>query len=263
MPLVTFKGWEGKWWRNIKPGRAVLDAAVTVLPGSGALSTIGKRIAPNLVRKGVRRFFRGFGKGKKVGGVGAHPGIRTARGGSAITSGKLDLGGGKSFSPGAAFNMRTAAKVGAAGAAGVAAVGVSHGVSIGKSVRPSAAVSVSHGTATSPISRSSPAPRSSSASSSKRCGCPPGQRMLCFKRRHNPEAEAKRRARRKAAREKSKGKTAKRHAKERAAIERRKSTRRARGVRRVLRGVTAKQRAARARFAKAARRGPIRKGTRL
>lgn len=249
-PLVTFKGWEGKWWKNIKPGRAAASALVTVLPGSGAVGTIGKavgqRVGSKLIRGASRtigRWFRGA-KGKRVG---VHPGIRTARGGSAVTSGKLDLGGGKSFRAGSAFNIggwRAAATAAKVGAGGAAAVGVS------RLVRPSAAVTAANGMSSAQLSpRTSSAPRSSSptrasSGTGTRC-CPPGQRHLCFKRKRNPEAEAKRRARRKAAREKTKERVA-----------------RARGSRRSG-APSAKQRAARARFAKAAKRGPIRKGARL
>ena len=30
-PLVTFEGWDGKWWRKIKVGRGIYDAATFVL----------------------------------------------------------------------------------------------------------------------------------------------------------------------------------------------------------------------------------------
>lgn len=197
----------------------------------------------------VGRFFR-----SKKPKLGVHPGVRAARGGSAITKGKLDLGGGQAFKAGGtAFNVRTAAK------AGVAALGVGGAVAVGKVARPTAAVHVAMGgTNTAPrVSFSSPAPRAvsraasapasspgpaSSSGRQKRCGCPPGQRMLCFKRKHNPEAEAKRRARRKAARERSKAKTAKRTARAKAQAHARKASRHARAVskkvRRAVRRVT-------------------------
>lgn len=29
-PLITFEGWDGKWWRRIKVGKAVVDAVTFV-----------------------------------------------------------------------------------------------------------------------------------------------------------------------------------------------------------------------------------------
>jgi len=255
MALVTFKGWEGKWWKNIKPGRAAVDALVTVLPGSGALGkvgqAVGQRVGSKLIRGAaskVRRFFRGGHGGKP--GTGASAGRRMVAGGSKITSGPLTLGKGQAFrAGGTSFNIRTAAKVGGS----VAATGVGAGLVIGKHVQPSAAVSRAS-VGASPIgaahpapigstsSSSSPSPRMGASSGTKRCGCPAGQRMLCFKRKHNPEAEAKRRARRKQAREKSKARTAKRTAKAHAAVARRKSARTARKVRKAARRVLGRKR---------------------
>jgi len=247
MALVTFKGWEGKWWKNIKPGRAAVDALVTVLPGSGAIGkvgqAVGQRVGSKLIRAAgskVRRFFRS-GKVTKKPGVSA--GHRMVAGGSKVTTGKLILGPKESFrAGGTAFNIRNAAKVGTS----VAAAGAGAGIVLGKHSQPSAAVARAHLGASpagaahpAPIGQTSAAssssPMTSSSSGTKRCGCPAGQRMLCFKRKHNPEAEAKRRARRKSAREKSKAKTAKRTAKAKAAVARRKSARSARKVRKAVR----------------------------
>lgn len=228
-PLVTFKGWEGKWWKNIKPGRAALDAALTVLPGSGLAATLGKRVGGKLIRSGASKVGRWFRSHH-----GARPGAHI---GSKVTRGPLKLGKTKLMGP-SRPGIGTVAKVGAGAAA---AVGVGRAVSVGKVVQPRAAVSAAHGVSSSSRSHTQPATSPASASRSaasgqqtKRCGCPAGQRMLCFKRRHNPEAEAKRKARRKAAREKSKSKTAKRHAKEKAAIARRKRARAARKLRRLV-----------------------------
>lgn len=229
-PLVTFKGWEGKWWKNIKPGRAALDAVLTVMPGSGLASTLGKRVGGKLVRSAASkasRWFRGHGTARP----GAHLGSR-------VTKGPLKLG--KTTLVGSRPGVGTVAKV---GAGAVAAVGVGRAVGVGKVVKPSAAVTAAHQTGTTRpgvghAASSSPQPRSSSRSSAgtQRCGCPAGQRMMCFKRHHNPEAQAKRKARKRAAREKSKTKTAKRHAKEKAAIARRKRARAAKKARALLRG---------------------------
>lgn len=214
----------------------------TQLAGKYLIGSGAARVGRAVIRKGFQVLGRWF-RSRKAPKAGVHPGMRAARGGSPITRGKLDLGGGQAFrAGGTAFNLRTAAK------AGAAALGVGGAVAIGKVARPTAAVHVAMGRSTTaprvsfssapaPARASSPMPASSpSGRQQKRCGCPPGQRMLCFKRKHNPEAEAKRRARRKAAREKSKARTAKRTAKAKAAVARRKSARAARGVRRALRG---------------------------
>lgn len=223
----------------------------SVTPGTVQLA--GKLVSPKFlgqfggkIVRGVARYAGRWFRSKKP-KLGVHPGVRAARGGSAITRGKLDLGGGQAFrAGGTSFNVRTAAK------AGVAAIGVGGGVALGKVVRPTAAVHVAMGgTNTAPrVSFSSPAPRAvsraasspasspgpaSSSGRQKRCGCPPGQRMLCFKRRHNPEAEAKRRARRKAARESSKARTAKRTARAKAQAHARKTARHTRAVNKKVR----------------------------
>ena len=31
-PLITFYGWDGKWWRKIKVGKAALEASTWVIP---------------------------------------------------------------------------------------------------------------------------------------------------------------------------------------------------------------------------------------
>jgi hypothetical protein len=216
------------------------------VPGASVIGEIGTRVGGSLlrragsalVRQGVRRFFRSI-KGKISGvkpGAATAAARRTIAGGSKVTSGKLILGGKQAFrAGGTAFNIRNAAKVGAA------AVGVGSAVVIGKNARPTAAVSRAS-VASSSVGMAHPAPHASSSPASspitsssgpRRC-CPPGARMLCFKRKHNPQAEAKRRARRKAAREKSKSKTAKRTAKARAAVARRKASRGARKVRKAI-----------------------------
>lgn len=216
------------------PGTTQLAGKYLIGKGAGRL---GGKVIRGVFAAG--RWFRSkISKGMRPG---VSTAIRAARGGSPITSGKLDLGGGRAFSAGrSAFNIGSAAKK-----AAVAAIGVGGSVALGKVVRPKPAVQVAMGRSTaaprvsfssSPMSAPAPAPSGSSAPRQKKCGCPPGQRMLCFKRKHNPEAEAKRRAKRKAAREKSKAKTAKRTAKAKAASARRKSARAARGVRRALRG---------------------------
>lgn len=234
-PLVTFKGWEGKWWKNIKPGRAALDAVLTVMPGSGLASTLGKRVGGKLVRSAASKAGRWFRAARGTARPGAHLGSR-------VTKGPLKLGKTKLMGP-SRPGVGTVAKV---GAGAVAAVGVGRAVGVGKIVKPTAAVTAAHSTGTTrPVvghaASSSPQPRSSSRSSAagaqqKRCGCPAGQRMMCFKRHHNPEAQAKRKARKRAAREKAKAKTAKRHAKEKAAASRRKRARAAKRARALLRG---------------------------
>jgi len=235
----------------------VLANIAGTVPGTSVLGEIGATVGKSILRRagnaivrgGVRRFFRSI-KGK----ITAKPGVgkvatarRVLAGGSKVTSGPLNLGKGTPAfrAGGTSFNIRTAAKAGGA----VAAVGAGSAFALGHAGRPSAAVSVAS-TRVSPVGASHPAPVASarsapspspgtSSGSPKRC-CPPGSRMLCFKRKHNPEAEAKRRARRKAARTKSKAKTAKRTAKAKAAVARRKAARTARKVRkatsRVLRG---------------------------
>jgi hypothetical protein len=53
-PLVTFYGWDGKWWKRIKVGRAVWSAAQwTLIPFKYQLLIL----AGELVWKGVRRGF--------------------------------------------------------------------------------------------------------------------------------------------------------------------------------------------------------------
>jgi len=254
MALVTFKGWEGKWWRNIKPGRAAVDAALTVLPGVGMLGkvgqAVGQRVGSKLIRAAgskVSRFFRS-GRGKATAKKpGLSPGHRMVAGGSKVTSGPLVLGKGQAFKAGGtAFNIRNAAKVGG----GVAAAGAGAGIVLGKNVQPSAAVSRASVGASpagaahpAPIgsTSSSPSPMTGSSSGTKRCGCPAGQRMLCFKRKHNPEAEAKRKAKRKAARASSKARTAKRTAKAQAAVAKRKARRTAKKVRKAVRRLKGKR----------------------
>jgi hypothetical protein len=39
--LITFEGWDGKWWRRIKVGKAVYDAATFLLPIKWTLAVWG------------------------------------------------------------------------------------------------------------------------------------------------------------------------------------------------------------------------------
>jgi len=48
--LITFKGWEGKWWKKIKVGRAALSAAGWVVPLKWQLVWYGGRWVYKAVR---------------------------------------------------------------------------------------------------------------------------------------------------------------------------------------------------------------------
>ncbi len=43
MPLVTFKGWEGAWWKRIKVGKAAVSAASWALPLKISLAAEGAK----------------------------------------------------------------------------------------------------------------------------------------------------------------------------------------------------------------------------
>jgi hypothetical protein len=175
---------------------------------------------------------RGIAQGKALVGIAkrlvrgsARPGI-----GSKITKGPLKVGGKVIYGK---TGMSTAARVAAtvgAGGAGIAAV-ASH-----RQTRP----------ATSSAPRRS-APTPSSTSTGERKCCPAGtKRMVCFKRgrvKGKPHAS-------KPLAHRSRAKKARRVSKKKHG-----------GVSK--RPVSARQAAARKRFAAAARKGPIRKGTRL
>jgi hypothetical protein len=144
--------------------------------------------------------------------------------GSPVTKGPLKLGKQTLIGPKPTHALRIASAVGVGGV-GVATLKASR-TSTGASPAPAPR-------------RSTPAAKATSTKD-KKC-CPAGtKRMVCFKKDVDEVAETKRREK-------------KRKAKARAIKRGRKSAR----------GVSAKQKAARARFAKAARKGPIRKGTRL
>ena len=55
-PLITFQGWDGKWWRKIKVGRGVYEAVTWVVPWKIGLvmaiaPELGKVVGRGLVRK--------------------------------------------------------------------------------------------------------------------------------------------------------------------------------------------------------------------
>jgi len=242
-PLVTFKGWQGKWWKNIKPGQAALDAVLTVMPGAGVASTVGKRVAGKVARRVGSKLGKLLRRKPRAG----H--LRPA-GSSRVTKGALMLGKTKLLPTRPGIGTVTRWGVGA-GAAGAAAAAAAHRQSAAPAIRaghlagPHPITQPGSGVrATSPRTMPHSMPRSSSSTRtsptsgsarSKQCGCPKGSRMMCFKRHHNPEAVAKRKARAKAARAKSKSKTAKRHAKEKEAVARRKRARALRKARKLLR----------------------------
>lgn len=264
-PLVTFKGWSksSKDWfglKKIQPGRAALDAALTVLPGSGTTRSFVKGVAKNVSARVGSKLIRGASS--KVGRwfrsvKGKAPAVRPgAHIGSKVTSGALKLGNKQAFrAGGTAFNIQNAAKV---GAASVAAVGVGKAIGLGKSVQPSSAVSVAHGSSLAPRMSSAPnyggtkegisqgyikpqtqpSPRRTPAkrvtSKGARCGCPAGKKHVCFKKSYVRKQ--------KPAKVTSSAKPTKRKS---------------------SRAPSAKQLAARKRFAAASRKGPIRKGARL
>lgn len=152
--------------------------------------------------------------------------------GSAVTKGPLMVG--KQVLLGPKPGMSSAAKV--AAAVGITGAG---GLALKSGLRTGTAVPASRvATGAQPATSSRPSPRRSSpkATSTDRKCCPAGtKRMVCFKRgrvKDKPHA-SKPMAHRSRAKKKRRG------------------------------AVTAKQKAARERFARAARKGPIRKGTRL
>lgn len=53
--LITFEGWDGKWWKRIKVGKAVYDAATFVMPFKWTLAFWGVEELVKAVRKRVSR----------------------------------------------------------------------------------------------------------------------------------------------------------------------------------------------------------------
>lgn len=165
----------------------------------------------------------GFAK-RFLGRAPVRPGI-----GSKVTRGALKLGKQTLLGP-KPPGVSTALRV--AGAVGVAGAGV--GV----------ATVASHRQVAMPKPQSAPSPRTvsprSTSTKGKKC-CPAGtKRMACFRKDVDEVAETKRKAKRRT----QKARAIKRGRKE-------------------ARRVSAKQKASRERFARAARKGPIKKGTRL
>jgi len=55
-PLITFQGWDGKWWRKIKVGRGIWDAAMFVMPWKLSLGIeAGELIIGEVKRRGYLR----------------------------------------------------------------------------------------------------------------------------------------------------------------------------------------------------------------
>jgi hypothetical protein len=54
--LITFQGWDGKWWKRIKVGKAVYSAATWVMPWKISLALWGVEEVGKVVFRGsVRR----------------------------------------------------------------------------------------------------------------------------------------------------------------------------------------------------------------
>jgi len=49
--LITFEGWDGKWWRRIKVGKAAYDAATFLLPLKWTLVVWGLEEVVNAQKK--------------------------------------------------------------------------------------------------------------------------------------------------------------------------------------------------------------------
>lgn len=54
--LVTFEGWDGRWWTRIKVGKAAWDAALFVLPwkislGIEAAKWVGQEVARGVAQR--------------------------------------------------------------------------------------------------------------------------------------------------------------------------------------------------------------------
>lgn len=53
--LLTFEGWDGKWWKRIKVGKAVWDAATFVLPFKWTLALWAAEEVGGAIGKAVRK----------------------------------------------------------------------------------------------------------------------------------------------------------------------------------------------------------------
>lgn len=53
--LVTFKGWNGRWWTRIDVGKGVYDAATFVMPFKWSLAVWGVEAIAGAVKKRRRR----------------------------------------------------------------------------------------------------------------------------------------------------------------------------------------------------------------
>lgn len=54
-PLITFRGWDGKWWRRIKVGRALWEAGTWTMPLKYQLVYYSVREAGKVVLNGFIR----------------------------------------------------------------------------------------------------------------------------------------------------------------------------------------------------------------
>ena len=54
-PLVTFEGWDGQWWRRIKVGKAVWDAATFVMPFKWSIALWAAEEAGGMIGGALRR----------------------------------------------------------------------------------------------------------------------------------------------------------------------------------------------------------------
>lgn len=57
--LITFEGWDGKWWRRIKVGKAIVDAATFVMPIKYSLAVWGAGELIGLAKRKLRGRRRG------------------------------------------------------------------------------------------------------------------------------------------------------------------------------------------------------------
>lgn len=53
--LITFEGWDGKWWKRIKVGKAIYDAATFVVPFKVGLALWAAEEVGAAIGKAVRR----------------------------------------------------------------------------------------------------------------------------------------------------------------------------------------------------------------
>jgi len=53
--LITFEGWDGKWWKRIKVGKAVYDAAMFALPFKVTLAVWAAEEVGGAIGKAVRK----------------------------------------------------------------------------------------------------------------------------------------------------------------------------------------------------------------